>query len=83
MAAASFGGYLATWLLGHTDVFKTLVNQAGASDFFGQYGADLTNYIFDDVVWGGHGVAQCGSLAAQQPHQLREQLQDADADPAW
>jgi len=52
-AGASYGGYLATWMLGHTDAFKTLVNHAGASEFIGQYGADFTNYIFDGVVWGG------------------------------
>jgi dipeptidyl aminopeptidase/acylaminoacyl peptidase len=52
-AGASYGGYLATWMMGHTDVFKTIVNHAGASDFLGQYGADFTNYIFDGEVFGG------------------------------
>ena len=52
-AGASYGGYLATWMLGHTDAFRTLVNHAGVSDFIGQYGADFTNYIFDGEVWGG------------------------------
>jgi len=52
-AGASYGGYLATWMLGHTDAFKTIVNHAGVSDFIGQYGADITNYIFDDQVYGG------------------------------
>ncbi len=52
-AGASYGGYLATWMLGHTDQFKTIVNHAGASDFIGQYGADFTNYIFDGEVLGG------------------------------
>jgi dipeptidyl aminopeptidase/acylaminoacyl peptidase len=52
-AGASYGGYLATWMLGHTDAFKTIVNHAGASDFIGQYGADITNYIFDGEVLGG------------------------------
>ena len=52
-AGASYGGYLATWMLGHTDAFRTIVNHAGVSDFIGQYGADFTNYIFDGEVWGG------------------------------
>lgn len=52
-AGASYGGYLAAWMLGHTTAFKTLVNHAGASDFIGQYGADFTNYIFNGEVWGG------------------------------
>lgn len=52
-AGASYGGYLAAWMEGHTTAFKTLVNHAGASDFIGQYGADFTNYLFDATVWGG------------------------------
>ena len=52
-AGASYGGYLATWLLGHTKVFKTLVNHAGVSDFIGQYGADITTYGFTKEVLGG------------------------------
>ena len=52
-AGASYGGYLATWLLGHTKVFKTIVNHAGVSDFMGQYGADLTTYGFTKEVLGG------------------------------
>ena len=52
-AGASYGGYLATWLLGHTKAFKTLVNHAGVSDFMGQYGADITTYGFTKEVLGG------------------------------
>ena len=52
-AGASYGGYLATWLLGHTKVFKTIVNHAGVSDFMGQYGADITTYGFTREVLGG------------------------------
>ena len=52
-AGASYGGYFATWLLGHTKVFKTLVNHAGVSDFMGQYGADITTYGFTKEVLGG------------------------------
>ena len=52
-AGASYGGYLATWLLGHTKAFKTLVNHAGVSDFMGQYGADTTTYGFTREVLGG------------------------------
>jgi dipeptidyl aminopeptidase/acylaminoacyl peptidase len=52
-AGASYGGYLASWMEGHTDAFKTLVNHAGVSDFIGQYGADLTNYLFNAEILGG------------------------------
>ena len=40
-------------MLGHTNAFKTLVNHAGVSDFVGQYGADLTTYLFTADVLGG------------------------------
>ena len=52
-AGASYGGYMASWLLGHTKAFKTLVNHAGVSDFVGQYGADITTYGFTKDVLGG------------------------------
>ena len=52
-AGGSYGGYMATWLLGHTKVFKALVNHAGVSDFMGQYGADVTTYGFTKDVLGG------------------------------
>lgn len=52
-AGASYGGYLATWMLGHTKAFKTLVNHAGVSDLWGQYGADVTTYSFTREVLGG------------------------------
>jgi len=43
-AGASYGGYLAAWLQGHTDRFKCLVDHAGVNNFYTQYGGDLTNY---------------------------------------
>jgi dipeptidyl aminopeptidase/acylaminoacyl peptidase len=52
-AGASYGGYLAAWLLGHTDRFRCLVNHAGVNDFITEYGSDATNYAFDSTVWGG------------------------------
>ena len=52
-AGASYGGYLAAWLLGHTDRFACLVNHAGVNDFITEYGSDTTSYGFDASVWGG------------------------------
>ena len=52
-AGASYGGYLAAWLLGHTDRFRCLVNHAGVNDFITEYGSDSTSYAFDSTVWGG------------------------------
>ena len=52
-AGPSYGGYLATWLLGHTKAFKTLINHAGVSDLMGQYGSDNATYGFTKEVLGG------------------------------
>jgi len=44
MAAAggSYGGYMVSWILGHTDRFATLVNHAGVYDLMGQFASDWT-----------------------------------------
>ena len=44
MAAAggSYGGYMMSWVAGHTDRFRCLVNPAGVSDLVGQYASDVT-----------------------------------------
>jgi len=44
MAAAggSYGGYMATWVAGHTDRFKCIVNHAGVADLTAQYASDVT-----------------------------------------
>ena len=44
---ASFGGYMATWVCGHTDRFKTIVCHDGVSDFNAQYGSDVGIYWQD------------------------------------
>jgi dipeptidyl aminopeptidase/acylaminoacyl peptidase len=51
-AGASYGGYMATWILGHTDRFKAIVNHAGVNDFVTQYGADVTPFGFTQVLGG-------------------------------
>lgn len=40
-AGASYGGYMATWVLGHTDRFKAIINHAGVSNSYAQYGSDV------------------------------------------
>jgi len=44
MAAAggSYGGYLVTWIAGHTDRFACLVNHAGVYDLHAQYASDVS-----------------------------------------
>jgi dipeptidyl aminopeptidase/acylaminoacyl peptidase len=54
MAAAggSYGGYMAAWVAGHTDRFACLINHAGVNDLITQYGADVTNFGFTQVLGG-------------------------------
>jgi acetyl esterase/lipase len=44
MAAAggSYGGYMASWIAGHTDRFRCIVNHAGVYDTLSQYASDVT-----------------------------------------
>ncbi|HKA23427.1 MAG TPA: S9 family peptidase [Candidatus Eisenbacteria bacterium] len=44
MAAAggSYGGYMVSWIAGHTDRFQCLVNHAGVYDILAQYASDVT-----------------------------------------
>lgn len=51
-AGASYGGFLAAWLAGHTDQFATIIDHAGVNDFIAQYGSDSTNYSFEKTLGG-------------------------------
>lgn len=44
MAAAggSFGGYMASWILGHTDRYAAIVNHAGVYDLMAQFASDYS-----------------------------------------
>jgi dipeptidyl aminopeptidase/acylaminoacyl peptidase len=44
MAAAggSYGGYMASWIEGHTDRFRCIVNHAGVYNLLSQYASDVT-----------------------------------------
>lgn len=50
-AGASYGGYMASWILGHTDRFKALVNHAGVSNSYSQFATDLP-HGFGEVMGG-------------------------------
>ncbi len=39
-AGASYGGYMAAWVLGHTDRFKAIINHAGVNSSYAQYATD-------------------------------------------
>jgi dipeptidyl aminopeptidase/acylaminoacyl peptidase len=38
----SYGGYLVSWIAGHTDRFAALVNHAGVYNIMGQFASDVT-----------------------------------------
>ena len=56
MAAAggSYGGYMASWIEGHTDRFRCIVNHAGVYNTLSQYASDVTqgrNLSFGGEPW--------------------------------
>jgi dipeptidyl aminopeptidase/acylaminoacyl peptidase len=51
-AGASYGGYLAAWLLGNTDRFRCLVDHSGVNSLIAEYGADDT-YDWAEELFGG------------------------------
>lgn len=58
MAAAggSYGGYMVSWIAGHTDRFKALINHAGVYNIMGQFASDVTHHrqaAYDGAPWDG------------------------------
>ena len=63
---ASYGGYLASWVAGHTDRFKAIVCHAGVTDFDTQYAADSAVYWLDQSA-GGTPWKKTPAYDAQNP----------------
>ncbi len=42
IVGGSYGGYLVSWLIGHTDRFATAICHAGVTDLLGQWASDVT-----------------------------------------
>jgi dipeptidyl aminopeptidase/acylaminoacyl peptidase len=42
-AGASYGGYMAAWVAGHSDRFKAIINHAGVNNSYAQYGTDVSH----------------------------------------
>ncbi len=49
---ASYGGYLASWICGHTERFRTIVCHAGVTDFDTQFASDAALFWQDGVMDG-------------------------------
>lgn len=43
-AGGSYGGYLVSWIAGHTDRYKALINHAGVYNLMGQFASDATTH---------------------------------------
>ncbi len=50
-AGGSYGGYMAAWILGHTDRFKAIIDHAGVNDSYAQFASDVP-HGFPEVMGG-------------------------------
>lgn len=64
-AGASYGGYMAAWVLGHTDRFKAIINHAGVNSSYAQYATDVP-HGFPEVM-GGKPWENVEGLQRQNP----------------
>jgi dipeptidyl aminopeptidase/acylaminoacyl peptidase len=69
MAAAggSYGGYMVSWIAGHTNRFAALVNHAGVFDLYTQFGSDFTSnreIAYGGTPWEGYEKMQRHNPAA-------------------
>ena len=49
----SYGGYMTTWAVGHTDRFKAAVAGAPCTNLFSMYGQTDIGVSFGEIQWGG------------------------------
>jgi dipeptidyl aminopeptidase/acylaminoacyl peptidase len=64
-AGASYGGYMATWVLGHTNRFKAIINPAGVNNSYAQYGTDAPHGF--PLVMGGKPWENLEGMQRQNP----------------
>ncbi len=60
-AGGSYGGYLVSWIAGHTDRYKALINHAGVYNLMGQFASDATTHrvhAYGGSPWSGLDVMQ-------------------------
>lgn len=65
-AGASYGGYLAAWLLGHSDRFRCIVDHAGLNDITAEYAMDMP-YFFGESTFGGTPWKDAETLQKHNP----------------
>jgi dipeptidyl aminopeptidase/acylaminoacyl peptidase len=49
----SYGGYMTSWIIGHTDRFKAAVIGAPAVDLVGMFGTSDISHAWGPIQWGG------------------------------
>lgn len=64
-AGASYGGYMAAWVLGHTDRFKCIIDHAGVNSSYAQYASDVPHGF--PKVMGGKPWENLEGMQRQNP----------------
>lgn len=64
-AGASYGGYMAAWVLGHTDRFKAIIDHAGVNSSYAQYASDVPHGF--PLVMGGKPWDNLEGMQRQNP----------------
>ena len=79
---ASYGGFMANWLLGHTDRFKCIVSHDGMFNTESAYGS-TEELWFNGMGIQRHAVEEPRALPEIFAAPVRGEIQNADAGGAW
>ena len=63
----SYGGFMASWIVGHTDRFKAAVVGAPCVDLYSAYGTSDIGVSFGEAQWGGNLVDSAQDLIKHSP----------------
>ncbi len=63
----SYGGFMSSWIVGHTDRFRAAVVGAPCIDLFSMYGTSDIGVSFGEVQWGGSPVDAAQELVRRSP----------------
>ena len=85
---ASYGGYMANWILGHTDRFKCIVSHDGMFNPVSAYGTTeelwFNEWEFKGKPWDYYGKpASIDPYRKWSPASRREKLQNANISDSW
>jgi dipeptidyl aminopeptidase/acylaminoacyl peptidase len=67
VTGGSYGGYLTTWLVAHTDRFRAAVTQRCVSNFHSMYGTSDIGFDFGEVEFGGTPWGDARRLLKHSP----------------